>query len=326
MIQLVIDKQSGVSIHRQIVRQISTMIDTGLLVGGDRLPTERMLSEQYGIARGTVKAAYQELMRIGLIYAVQGSGTYVREVQRNAAQGNIRTLLNNTLAIALNAGMNYDCVQELLRQEYERMQCASGAVRVCWVGVTREVLIIVGAFLEKMDHVQLTGYMEQEIVDNPSLMAEADLIVTTENPYEQLLKLSTADSDKVLRLSLALDEECVVEMARRCAGHRVLMCDMDALFMEWVYEVEGMFDPAESVELVRSDNPALMEIAANYDLLILPPPDCYRDNVEMLALERWFQENSREIIYVSFHVDRGSMVNYQSHVLNLWAQKDILRR
>ena len=48
---LSLDKESGVSIHRQIVSQICAQIDSGKLQGGDRLPTERMLSEQYGIAR-----------------------------------------------------------------------------------------------------------------------------------------------------------------------------------------------------------------------------------------------------------------------------------
>lgn len=324
-IKLVIDKRSGVSIHRQMVNQICALIDSGRLQGGDRLPTERMLSEEYGIARGTVKAAYQELMRIGKIYAVQGSGTYIRDVRPNVAQGNVRTLLANTLSIALQAGLSYDCVEDLLRQEYKRMLCKEDAVRICWVGVTREVLVVGGAFLKGIDHVRLTGYTESEIMKNPRLMENADLIVTTENPYEQLLKLSGTRSDKIVSLSLTLDEECIVSIARSCPGRRVLMCDMDALFMEWVYEVEGMLDPAESVEMVRSEDPRLMEVAARCDMLLLPPSDTFRDNPEMVALERWFRSEGREVLYVFFHFDRGSLIHLQSRVLSIWSRRNELR-
>lgn len=325
MVQLAIDKRSGVSIHRQMVNQICALIDCGRLKGGDRLPTERMLSEKYGVARGTVKAAYQELMRIGKVYAVQGSGTYIRDVRPNIAQGNIRTLLANTLAIALNAGLSFDCVEDLLRQEYRRMLCGSDAVRICWVGVTREVLVIGALFLKNIEHVQLTSYMESQIEEDPSLMENADLIVTTENPYEQLLKLSETGSDKILSLSVTLDEECIVNIARRCVGKRVLMCDMDALFMEWVHEIEGMLDPAESVVLARSNEPRLMEIAAQCDLLLLPPPDTFRDNPELVALERWFRGEGREVLYVFFHFDRGSMIHLQSRILSIWSRRDELR-
>lgn len=325
VIQLVIDKNSGVSIHRQIVNQICTMMDSEVLKGGDRLPTERMLSEKYGIARGTVKAAYQELMRIGKIYAVQGSGTYIRETRPNIAQGNVRTLLANVLMTALKADVSYDCVVDLLRQEYEKLILETDAVKVCLVGVTHEVLQVCAKLLSGVDCVRLIGYMQDDVFENPSLIDNMDMIVTTENPYEQLLQLSGAQADKVLRLSLALDEECIGGIARACTGRRVLLCDFDSLFMEWVRDVEGMLDTAASVELIRSDDPLLSEASARHDMLILPTRDAYAEDETMLAIERNFRESGREVAHVAFHFDRGSMIHFQTHVMRVWAQKDEMR-
>ena len=234
----------------------------------------------------------------------------------------MRTLLSNTLEIALKAGVSYEYVQELLRQEYESMLSPLRAVKVCWIGVTREVLEVAGDALAHVEHVQLTGHLQEDIYRNPCLLDSADIIVTTEHGYEQVLRISGTKADKVLRLSLALDEECIVGIARKCVGRRVLLCDMDSLFMEWVHSVEGMWDPAASVAVARSDDPALMEAAQKSDMLVLPCRDAFAGDKRMLALERCFRESGRPVSYVSFHFDRGSMIHFQSQVLRVWAQKE----
>ena len=53
---------------------------------GDRLPTERALSEQYGLSRSTVRRVMADLKRRRLITQTVGSGTYVSdEVQQGLA-------------------------------------------------------------------------------------------------------------------------------------------------------------------------------------------------------------------------------------------------
>lgn len=46
---------------------------------GERLPTERALSEQFRLSRGSVRKVLQELRERGLISQTVGSGTYVTE-------------------------------------------------------------------------------------------------------------------------------------------------------------------------------------------------------------------------------------------------------
>lgn len=51
---------------------------------GHRLPTERELSTQFGLARSTVRRALADLKRRGLITQTVGSGTYVSEEVEHA--------------------------------------------------------------------------------------------------------------------------------------------------------------------------------------------------------------------------------------------------
>ncbi len=59
--------------------QLRQEIRTGRLKPGDRLPSSRELVESLGIANATVHAALRVLRDEGLIYSVQGRGTYVAD-------------------------------------------------------------------------------------------------------------------------------------------------------------------------------------------------------------------------------------------------------
>lgn len=62
----------------QAVRSfIESQIASGVWKPGDRVPTERVLAEKYGLARNTVRAVLQELERDGLISRHIGRGTFV---------------------------------------------------------------------------------------------------------------------------------------------------------------------------------------------------------------------------------------------------------
>lgn len=54
-------------------------ITSGRLKPGDKLPSARDLQERYGIASSTVQNALRMLKSEGLIYSVQGRGSFVRQ-------------------------------------------------------------------------------------------------------------------------------------------------------------------------------------------------------------------------------------------------------
>ena len=72
-----VDADNGIPAHRQVREGILAQLEgTGQRPG--RLPTERELCTSFGVSRFTVRQAVGELVRAGLLYRVQGSGTFVR--------------------------------------------------------------------------------------------------------------------------------------------------------------------------------------------------------------------------------------------------------
>ncbi|TNF62717.1 MAG: FCD domain-containing protein [Rhodobacteraceae bacterium] len=67
-----------------VVRQIEGLILRGILRPGERLPSERELSERLGVSRPSLRDAVAELQAQGLLTTRAGSGVYVAEVLGSA--------------------------------------------------------------------------------------------------------------------------------------------------------------------------------------------------------------------------------------------------
>ena len=76
MPEIILDRKSGVALHRQIHRQIAEGIRSGQ-IGAGLLPSTRLLARLLRVSRNTVVAAYEELAAEGLITGRQGSGMRV---------------------------------------------------------------------------------------------------------------------------------------------------------------------------------------------------------------------------------------------------------
>jgi GntR family transcriptional regulator/MocR family aminotransferase len=73
----VLARDDTIPLYRQVYEHIRTAIRTGQLRPGDRLPSTRSLAERFGIARGTIDAAYAILAGEGYVVGRGPAGTVV---------------------------------------------------------------------------------------------------------------------------------------------------------------------------------------------------------------------------------------------------------
>lgn len=76
--------EPGVTLQRWLYEALREAILNGRLPGSSQLPSTRALAEHYKVARGTVQAAYQQLLSEGYLQSRTGSGTHVSEVLPDA--------------------------------------------------------------------------------------------------------------------------------------------------------------------------------------------------------------------------------------------------
>ncbi len=118
VLPLKLSEASGVPFYRQIIDQVADLIRSEQLVPGEQLPSVRELAGQLLVSLITVRSAYADLERSGLIIRRQGHGTYVadevEQVSRKRSLEEARTVLADAIGRAIRLGLDRDAIRELV--------------------------------------------------------------------------------------------------------------------------------------------------------------------------------------------------------------------
>ncbi|MBM1218595.1 GntR family transcriptional regulator [Ponticoccus sp. SC2-23] len=71
------------ALHQEVRDILARLIETGALAPGDRLPSERQLTDLSGMSRVTIRKALTTLAEQGLVEQRQGAGTFVAATKTN---------------------------------------------------------------------------------------------------------------------------------------------------------------------------------------------------------------------------------------------------
>ena len=66
-----------IPLHVQLNRQLRQLIESGQYLPGSRLPSELKLHRELNISRNTIRQAFHDAERDGLIERIPGKGTFV---------------------------------------------------------------------------------------------------------------------------------------------------------------------------------------------------------------------------------------------------------
>lgn len=83
----------GITLQKEIISNIRDLINSKNLEPGDKLPSERMMSEKFGVTRSSIREAIQKLEFYGLLKSRPQSGTFVANIGVIAMNGMIDDIL-----------------------------------------------------------------------------------------------------------------------------------------------------------------------------------------------------------------------------------------
>jgi DNA-binding FadR family transcriptional regulator len=118
----VIDSNQSSKVYIEIVKQLRDMITEDGLKSGDKIPSERKLTERLKVGRSSVREALRALELLGLIETRRGEGTYIRDFRENHLVKLVSTfILQDKKAkqdvIDTKYFIEMDCLRVLLRMK-----------------------------------------------------------------------------------------------------------------------------------------------------------------------------------------------------------------
>lgn len=81
-------------VQQNIIAKLRDLIAFKNLEPGDKLPSERMLSEKFGVSRSNIREAIQKLEFYGILYSKPQSGTFIADIGRIAMSGMMNDILD----------------------------------------------------------------------------------------------------------------------------------------------------------------------------------------------------------------------------------------
>ena len=121
----VLSKGSGRPMYLQVMEQIKLRIAAGDWPPGTKLPSIRELAIATQVSIITVKRAYLELEREGLIHTQQGVGSFVSQANENARRSieiEIEGFLKSAVKLAAAQGQDLEDFLGRAKKTYQKYQ------------------------------------------------------------------------------------------------------------------------------------------------------------------------------------------------------------
>ena len=91
-----LSKKDSIKAEKEIIAKIRDLINFKNLEPGDKLPSERMLSQKFEVSRNSLRLAIQKLEFYGLLHCIPQSGTFIANIGITALNGMIDDILRLT--------------------------------------------------------------------------------------------------------------------------------------------------------------------------------------------------------------------------------------
>lgn len=157
-------------LYEKIIEQIQEAIKSNELKPGDRLPTEKEMSEMYGVSRMVVREAMSALESAGLVDIQHGAGIFLKDVNKK--------ILVEPLALEVMAERNHILNLLELRRGIESEAAYLSAVRA-----TPSEIASLERYLKQMER-----EIQKEIKKDRSILLKVDfkfhntIVKATKNP------------------------------------------------------------------------------------------------------------------------------------------------
>lgn len=319
-----VNMELDIPIYQQLVDAICIAIKTGKLSQGQQLPTVFEMTEEVGVARGTVKRAYDELERLGLIEKVQGRGTFVKYQPANSGSRKEQAMAAIDEMFARLEGMGLSPMEiniflDLKFREYSQKEAH---VKVAVVECNPENLSQMSEQFRHIHGVDLYSYTIDSVKQYPYKIGEDfDLIVTT-SPHAQYLESVVPEKKKVVRVALRLSANCLSSIFKIRSGEKVGIVGYSDRFSELIYNTCKMYaeDMDLSEPLIISSDTAIKKYLDDKTSILVPKNYERYFDAETVKRIREFKGN---VIDCNYEMDEGSVLYLETKVKKIRDEKII---
>ena len=312
-----IDKNGTVSIYQQLVNQIMRRVQNGELPAGKKLPTVRELADQIGIARGTVKHAYEELERQGIIKMTRGKGTFVQEQAQQESSAKVRAMnaIEKLLDEMESLSFSSQEIQMFFNLKLRERMEHDDNVCIIFIDCNPETLTNIINQISVIPNIEAHKLLLSDALKEPFVMDDfADLVVTISTHMNQLSGVVT-NKDKLVQVVTAPSSQTVAKMAMIGGKSVGILCASETYSHIIRKSMQNLELSCHDVETYLFGNALDLESFLRHKDVVIVPNDfllfCSRNESDLI---RQAGDEGKIIIRYNYQIDGGSFLNVQEKI------------
>ena len=306
-------------LYCQIMNRILSMIESGELAYSAKLPTEREMAAKLNVARGTVKKAYGELEKSGVISIVWGSGAYV--IKKADSGPNPLQELSAAYFTALSkAEMTPREAEEFINIRH-RKTFHPGAVQIALIDICPECLAVFSRQLQDFRGYRASSILMEDLLrfKNSALIFDGyDMILSAKDSAEALRKLIPESKDKIWEFGAALSKEAQIDLIKIMNFEKAGLFSDSRAFRDRVnthLKAKGRRLGEKDQLLAKwADREEFDAFTTQKRYLITPP--LYSMNIKPEVYEGLYEflRSGGDIITFNYEIERSSLLRIEEKV------------
>lgn len=329
--RMTIEKDSPIPIVEQIVNRATSLILSGRLRVGEKLPPERQLAEALGVARGTVQRAYLKLATSGVVEIRKGSGTYVLTDEQRLGEDKKREaadILADTLERLRAMGLSEREIQNLIALH----RVSAGSVRKLNILVVSNNFDVLSELEKQLAYLSgtslfsftLSFFTLDHVLGSPDPVQKLygyDLIIATSIDYPDMSRSVPMYLGKTIEATISPTTDTLIELSQLPKGSRVGVVYRTKPFLEIVlstlrslgFAEENLF-PTQEYQYnpdSHGENGVTAVVTFHECLINLNPAFGERN--------RRFAKEGGKILDFRYRIDRASLIAIEDRIQDLLA-------
>lgn len=319
-----INQELDIPIYQQLVDTICTAVKKGELASGQQLPTVQEMTQKLGIARGTIKRAYDELERAGFVEKVQGRGTFVRYQPANSGSRKEKAMaaIDNMLDQLESMGLSAAEINIFLALKLRERAEEEAHIKVAVVECNPENLSQMSEQLRHISGVDLYSFLLENIREYPYKLGEDfDLIVTTSSHADYLENVLPIRK-KIARIALRPSARCLSHIIKLRPGLTLGIVGYSRRFSELLHSTCTSYteDAVVCEPLQTVTEGTIGDYLKDKHVILLPK---YYEKYFSTAVVEALRRFEGELIDCYYEMDEGSLLYLETKIKRLLEEKTI---
>lgn len=290
---------------------------------GNKMPTERELSENLKVSRNTISTAYNDLEQEGVLKSYQGRGTFVAEEANPWKVQNIKEKITKFIDLgfeeALETGMDADEFLEIVVQRVREKKELMSKITALYVECNIEQSRMFSKQLMDSTNMNVIPFTLDDIKsptkETKTMIEKSQVIIATFNHVNEIMRLTKSFKKEIIGVAINVDLQTIVKIARYPEETRFgFVC----ISQEFMFKARGALEKAGLGNIniqytnTREKN-ELVKVINNSDVIIVSPGR-YNDVKENSI-------NDKEMVSFLYSLDDNSVKALKSKIIELKYQK-----